>query len=37
MRCRAMKMVLHDVALDVEKLAAPHPVCELREPNERGM
>lgn len=37
MRYRAMKMVRHDVALDVEKLAAPHPIHELREPNEYGM
>jgi hypothetical protein len=37
MRYRAMKMVCLDVALDVEKLAAPHPIHELREPNEHGM
>ena len=37
MSYRAMKMVRHDVALDVEELAAQHPVHELREPNEHGM
>jgi hypothetical protein len=37
MRFRAMKMGYHDVALDVEKLAALLPIHELIEPNEHGM
>ena len=37
MSCRAMKIVLRDVAIDVEMLAASHPVHELREPNEHRM